>query len=509
MTLKVEVDWDKTGFGTFGDDVSAYVRPRIDPLTAQYGRDQSTALAPTVSGSGGLTLDNRSRIFSSRNSASPLFGLMKPARPVRITRTIGGNTYTLFTGHTDDNPINPDTSAKTVTLSMVDSLADLRGQNVSTGLYRDIRTGDAIGHILDACEWPDNLRDLDLGATVMPWWWEDGTDALNAIEKIISAEGPPALLTMGPAGEIVFRDRHHRLTRAEALTSQSTWRAVAGPEPIMQRQFDHDEAWRNIVNTGTASIDIRQPQPFGVVWTADTTISLSAGQQTLITAAGSDPFYSAITPVDGIDFRTLTGSVEVALLRTSGISAPIQLTAVGGASTIAGLQLRARPVPVIRTVQVSASDRQSIADYNPRSFPGDLSLCGVGDARAVLQTAISQRAQPLPIVQVRFLVRDPVKAALLLSRDLSDRVTVVEPETVTNGDFYIESIQHDLTGEEDHSMTFGLEAAPVGATPTFRFDTDGAGFNDGNFSNGLLDSATLFRFDGSTGHRFNEGLFAA
>jgi hypothetical protein len=503
------VDWGKDGtFAAFGDDVTAYVRPRIDPLTAQYGRDQSTALAPTVSGSGGLTLDNRTRIFSPRNTASLLFGKMKPARPVRITRTIAGTTYTLFAGHTDDNPINPDVNAKTVTLALVDNLADFRGQNVTTPLYRDIRSGQAIGYILDACGWPATLRDLDVGATIIPWWWEDGTDALNALERVLSSEGPPALLTVGTSGEIVFRDRHHRLTRAEALTSQSTWRSSGGLEPVMQAPFEYDEAWRNIINTGTVSVDVRQPQPSQVVWTSDTTIGLTAGEQRLVTASGSDPFYNAIVPIDGIDYRALSGSVTAELLRTSGTAATIKLTAIGGAATIAGLQLRAQPVTVAYTVQVSASDPQSIADYGPRSFPSELPWCGVGDAQAVLDAAVSQRAQPLPIVQARFLIRDPAKAASLLSRDLSDRVTVIEAETATNGDFYIESIRHDLTGEEDHSITFGLEAAPTGATPTFRFDTAGAGFNDGKFGSGLSDSANMFRFDGTSGHRFNEGVFA-
>src|SRR4249919_2777608 len=206
--FQVFIDWAKTGAygaGTYGsgsysgidpdDVVTDLVRPRTSVVSAEYGRDQSTALAPTVAGRGSVVLDNRDKRFSPRNSDSPLYGNLKPARPVFITRTIGSTSYILFTGHTDDNPINPDTAAKTAAISLVDWLADFRGQNISTPLYRGLRTGTAIGYVLDAVGWPADLRDLDVGATVIPFWWEDNTDGLTALERIVRSEGPPALLT--------------------------------------------------------------------------------------------------------------------------------------------------------------------------------------------------------------------------------------------------------------------------------------------------------------------------
>jgi hypothetical protein len=104
--------------------------------------------------------------------------------------------------------------------------------------------------------------------------------------------------------------------------------------------------------------------------------------------------------------------------------------------------------------------------------------------------------------------RDQVKSAQVLARDLSDRVTVVETETNLNNDFYLESIQHEFTGEHDHTVTFGLEMTPVAISPMFRFDTAGQGFDDGKFGSGLEDSDDIFLFDGVSGHRFNEGFLA-
>src|SRR4249919_3348427 len=188
MSLKVQVDWAKDGNYTgVYDNVTDYVRAKENAITVEYGRDQSTALAPTIAGRGSFMLDNDDRRFSPRYTSSPIYGYVKPSRPVKITRTLptSGTTYTLFTGHTDDSPINPDVTSKQVSLSLVDSLADFRGLNITTPLYQGIRTGQAIGYILDACGWSAPLRDLDAGATVIPFWWEDGTDALDALGKVL------------------------------------------------------------------------------------------------------------------------------------------------------------------------------------------------------------------------------------------------------------------------------------------------------------------------------------
>jgi hypothetical protein len=434
---------------------------------------------------------------------------MKPARPVKITRTISATDYCLFVGHTDDNPINPDPDSKTVNLTLLDSLADFRGLTISTPLYSGIRTGQAIGYILDACGWSSSLRDLDGGATIIPWFWVDGKDAATALEELIRSEGPPAVLFVGAAGEIVFRDRHHRLTRAASITSQGTWRNFGQLEPVMQRGFSYDEAWRNIVNTGSASVDVRTPQELQPVWTADTTISLTAGESRLITVSATDPFFNAIPPVAGTDYVLTSGTVTTALTRTSGGSTTIIITATTAAAVVTGLQLRAQPVTVAYTVQVSASDSQSISDYGSRSFPGDLPWCNPADAQSILSLAVAQRAEPLPILSVRFLVgANASKAAMVLSRDLSDRVTVIEPETVTNSDFYVESISHELTGERDHAVTLGLEAAPTQPAPLFRFDTAGAGFDQGKWGKGLDDPATIFQFD-TPGHGFDQGMWSS
>src|SRR4051812_40673457 len=183
--LFVKVDWLNNGTFTDAlDDVTDRVR---GSLNVSFGRDQITALSPVIAGRGDFTLDNRSRVFSPRNATSPLFGNVKPRRNVIVQRVVAGTTYTIFFGHTDDSPINPDVESKTVDFSIVDGLADFRGVNVTVPLYQGIRTGQAIGYVLDAMGWA-GARDIDTGATVIPFFWTDGADAFTALQDILSSE---------------------------------------------------------------------------------------------------------------------------------------------------------------------------------------------------------------------------------------------------------------------------------------------------------------------------------
>lgn len=511
--VQLFIDWSRSG--SFADDPLDEVTFRTaggsgGSLFFGFGRDQSTALAPMVTGRGSMLLKNEDKRFNPRNTASPLFGRLKPARPVLCTRTVAGATYALFNGHTDDSPINPDRESLKVSMTLVDWLADFKGIQLSTPLYRGIRTGEAIGAVLDAAGWT-GPRDLDLGASYLPWWWVEGGDALTALNDLMRAEGPPALLTVGADGGIIFRDRHHRINRAASTTSQGTWRAQDGARPRMARGFGYDEGWRLIVNDVQASVTVRRPTDLGVVWSSSDTITLSDGESTVINAQGSDPFFNAVTPVQFVDWQVLSGTMTAQLLRTSGLAVGIKLTATGGPASITGLQLRGVPVVATGAVTVSAVDSASVADYGPRGLPNgaDLPFVSPYDAAAILGLIVSTRAQPLTQLRVRFVIGNDVRQAqALLPRDLGDRVTVIEPGSSVNGDFYVESIEHTLTGDEDHEVTFGLEACPAAITPLFRFDVAGSGFDQGRFGDGTNNSSNLFRFDVS-GAGFDQGVFAS
>lgn len=510
-TYDLRIDWNADGdFDDAGENITAQWRLLArEALTTSYGRDQARSQSPIGPGQAAFALNNTSRDYSPENSSSPLAGVLLPARPVRIQATHLSNTYTLFRGFTDDFSVLPAREERSVKVTCLDLLARFRDTTVSTELYKGIMTGEAIGVVLDEIGWPEADRDIDRGATLIEWWWEESTDAFTALERLVNSEGLPALVGVDVDGKFVFRDRHHRLTRTESLTSQATFRDIGG-EPLFSAPLVYDHGWRDIVNTVTFSVNDRAASgALTDVFESERSYSLSDGQTVAIKVEASDPFIGAVEPVDGTDFTTLSGTVEVTLSRTSGQSATIYVKAVGGAARITDLRLRAYPVPVVSTFQISAEDAVSISRYGRRSYSQDAPWAGIHDARAIADVLLGYRAERLPIVTFRMVNGNDTRMTQMLSRDLSDRITVVDAETGLNDGFFIERIEHTITEAGlYHETVFGCEKAPTQVDSVFRFDTTGQGFDDGRFGiTGLNDPAAMFRFD-TSGHGFDQGSFA-
>lgn len=507
-TYDFRIDWNNDG--DF-DDARETVTDRVlsrESVTISYGRDQQRSLSPIGPGQAAFALNNTSRDYSPENTNSPLAGNLLPARPVRIQATHLSTTYTLFRGFLDGFDVLPAKPERSVRVTCLDLLNRFRETAISTDLYKGIRTGEAIGIILDEIGWPAADRDLDLGATVIDWWWEENADAGEALERIVNSEGIPALVAVDANGNFVFRDRHHRYTRTESTTSQATISDTGG-EPLFSAPLVYDHGWRDIVNSVNLSVNDRAPAgALANVFETDRTYSLSDGQTLPIKVEASDPFMGAVEPVDGTDFTTRSGTVEITLSRTSGQSATIFVKATGGAAVISSMRLRAYPVAVVSTFQVAAEDAVSISRYGRRSYSQDAPWAGIHDARAIAEVLLGYRAERLPIITFRMVNGNDTRLTQMLSRDLSDRITVVDAETGLNDPFFIERIEHTVTEAGlFHETTFGCEKTPTQVDNVFRFDTTGQGFDDGRFGiTGLNDPLTMFRFDTAQG--FDDGVFA-
>ncbi len=481
-TYRAYADWNDDGdFGDTYEDITADVLDDRAAVTAQYGRDQARALSPISAGRGSLTLDNEHRRYSPENAGSPLNGQVLPARKVLITGTVGATTYTVLRAVIDDFELRPDHNDQSVDVSLIDALGQLRDVQVSTELHQGMRPGEAIGVILDAVGWPAALRDLDVGATVMPFWWLDGDDAFGAILDLVDSEGPPALVTVDSSGRIVFRSRHHRLQDTASTAVQSTWRSSGGIEPLISSPATYNHGFKEIVNSVRFELPRRQlAGDLAPVWTASGIIGIAAGETVQIIAQGSSPFSGAVTPEAGTDF-TPTGTVAVALSRTSGGSTTISLTANGAPATVADLQLRAYPLTTVATEQVLVEDPSSIANFDGRrSLPTgrDPKWPSVGDAKAIGSIILTQRSDRLPTITVTMVSANTTRVTQQLSRNLSDRVHVVEPHTGLDADCFIEQISHTITqGGAEHKTVFGLEKAPSQVANVFVLGTGVLGTN--------------------------------
>ncbi len=502
-TYSIAVDWNADGDWTDGnedvtDDVAA-----LAGVAIQYGRDQSQPLAATASGNASMELDNVSEKYTPTNKASTLYGLLLPGRPVRMQVTINGVTYSLFVGHTDDSSIDPDAGAQSVQLTMLDALAKIRGQSVTTGLYRGLRTGDAINLVLDAIGWPSADRDIDTGATVLPWWWVADQDAYEALTDLVSAEGPPALLSVGSSGEIIFRDRHHRVMGTSSKSVQAIW-----SETDMADKSTVALPWSDVVNHVEFEVEERRADgELSAVWSTEDIITVADGETKVITAKGSDPFIMAQTPVEDVDYILQAGTVTISLSRTEGQVTQISIHASGGPAVLNGLALRAYAISVRARYVVSYEDTDSIAAYGRRSWPNDAPFAGLNDVRAQAQLILAQRAQPTTKLTARFVSVNATELAYVVSRDLSDRIEIIGNSALT-GQFFVESISHRFDGRVGHETVLFCESVPTVTADVFILGsaTDGVIGTNKLGRTAVLDADNLFVLGSATNGKLGTNL---
>lgn len=510
-TYKVYIDWNNDGtFALANDDVTTRVLDGRQPVTASYGRDVIRAGQPLSGGQAGFALNNLSRDYSPDNASSPIAGLVLPGRAVYIKATLSGTDYTIFRGFLDDFTPQPDYNDRSVPLTCLDGLSRLRGQQVTTTLYQGIRTGDAVNAILDAIGWTAG-RDIDAGATVMPYWWLADADAFDAMMDLVYSEGQPSLVTIGGSGEFVFRDRHHRALRSASTTVQSTWRS-SGVEPVVSSPASYDHGWKEIVNSATFDVPVRQTTfDLKQAWSAPGRLSVADGETLTVTASGSTAFMNAVVPVQDIDYTAVSGSVSISLSATSGQTISIYMSAVGGPAVIDNLQLRARTVDTVTTVRVTAEDSTSIAQYGRRSAQSERGPVWANpyDAYAIAQILVGRRAQRLSTFTVSMVSANPTRLTQILTRNLSDRVHLTEAHTGFDSDAFVERIEHSIgQGGTEHRTSFGLEKAPTEVATPFTFDVAGLGFDQGKFqATGIMPGTSMFRFD-VAGQGFDQGAFA-
>jgi hypothetical protein len=468
-------------------------------------------VTPVTGGEAGFSLNNLSRDYSPDNASSPLAGNVLPGRAVYIKATLSAVDYTLFRGALDDFQLQPAVDEQFITASCLDGLARFRGAEISTPLYRGIRTGEAIGRILDEIGWTAG-RDIDAGATYMPYWWLSDSDAFDAVMALVASEGQPSLATIGADGSFIFRDRHHRLLRSASTAVQSTWRS-SGTEPVISAPTSYDHGWKEIINSVTFEVPIRQlSSSLQVAWSAPGRLTLASGETLVLNATGGTAVMDAQLPVADVDYLAQAGSVSFALPQTSGQALTLLVTAVGGAAVIDNLQVRARTVDTVTTVRVTIEDAASISAYGLRSGKSEQTpeWASIYDALAVGEILVGRRSQRLSTVTASMVgAGHSTRLTQILTRNLSDRVHLTEAQTGLDADMFVEKIAHTISqGGLEHRTSFGMEKVPTEVATPLTFGVAGRGFNDGKFqAMGVISGTALFRFD-TASQGFDQGRFA-
>jgi hypothetical protein len=154
--------------------------------------------------------------FNPQNTSSPYFGELVPLRKLRISASVGGNSYYLFSGYTTDYKYSYDQAENMsyVDISASDTfrLLNLASVTTVTGASAGQDTGTRIGKILDTVNFPSQMRDIDTGNTLTV---NDPATLRTSLSAIKNAEfSEQGALFCSPEGDIIFKNRHETIASA-------------------------------------------------------------------------------------------------------------------------------------------------------------------------------------------------------------------------------------------------------------------------------------------------------
>ena len=127
--------------------------------------------------------------FNPQNTSSPYYGYLTPLRKLRVSGTVGGVGYFLFSGYTTNYkytyPQNQETGYVDIECTDAFRLMQLAGITTVTDATAGQDTGTRIGKILDEVSWPTSMRTIDTGNTTCiadPGTTRTSLDALKNAE---------------------------------------------------------------------------------------------------------------------------------------------------------------------------------------------------------------------------------------------------------------------------------------------------------------------------------------
>jgi hypothetical protein len=141
--------------------------PNVRQISIKRGRN---IMRDTYeSGSATIRVLDPNSDFNPQNVNSPYFGFLTPLRKLRVSATVGGVGYFLFSGYTTDYkytyPQGQETGYVDIICADAFRLMQQAGITTVASATAGQDTGTRIGKILDQVSWPTSMRTIDTGNT--------------------------------------------------------------------------------------------------------------------------------------------------------------------------------------------------------------------------------------------------------------------------------------------------------------------------------------------------------
>jgi hypothetical protein len=186
--------------------------------------------------------------FNPQNSSSPYYGQLEPLRKLRVSASVGGTTYYLFSGYTTAYAYSYDQAENMayVDISASDAfrLFNLASVINVTGQAAGQDTGTRITKILDTVSFPNGMRSVETGNSLTVADPATLRTSLSALQNCEFSEQGAFYIT--PEGNAIFKNRNTVISSADDTPTE--FNQTTGI-PYKNLKFAFDD--KLIINTAT------------------------------------------------------------------------------------------------------------------------------------------------------------------------------------------------------------------------------------------------------------------
>lgn len=493
------VSWENVGNPGDGayDDTTDDLQ-RQPALIIESGRDADRSFGRPRVNLTSWRWKNQHRRYSRENTASPLRGDLKTGRRVWISKEVGSDvtmadtvatmsdpqalmsgrsTARMFTGTIDEPKelYGPGPKKRWIEMRALGALAKLQAaKEITLALQTSITTGALAVLVLQAAglaatEYVVDQEMIDNGR-LLDWVAIDRRAPMAVLIDIWASEGPTAAFYEDVYGRAVMEGNTHFFLHAHSNTVQATFYASAddGPSFVGLVPLPRDET---IINDVVFQAEQRATQSTQQVAEYNGSLSLSAAEVRTIILRAENPLAAITTPVLTTDY-TVTGTALASVTATilGAYAVAITFTAGAGSATVGppaggnGPRLRGQPMTQISTVEVEPTVDPSLSQDEfglrsfPSSFPRPLPGLSLTDMAAVADAWILAYQDGRAAYQVTIVNKTGELLWQQLARKVTDLIEVVDlTESGATMQLTINSIRHEIQGDQLHRTTFGCE----------------------------------------------------
>ena len=307
---------------------------------------------------------------------------------------------------------------------------------------------------------------IDAGQDTVPYWYSTGVKARFAQTELDNSE--LGFSYVNGAGKFIFEDRHHRFTVTHQ-TSQATFNNTMfnipynyNPKRLYNEVAVVVTPWELQAVTELWRLDEIPSIPAGdtKVWWGDAAISAGSVFADAWTTPVSTTDYTANSQADGLgDNETANISIT-----TTKFAKTIKLSITNNASHLVYITLlkaRGTYYDNLTSVTRKQIDTTSQSRYQKRTLRVEGKyMTSAARAQDYADFAITRYKDPQAEIGLEIINSDATLLTQILSREISDRITVVNTTLVLNKAFFIDYMEHDisLSGLE-HRVTYRLSDA--------------------------------------------------